>query len=293
MRDLSSLANVCQSLLSLILSTNFPQERDNAVVRLRQMLGQIAKMPLSKQSSTTQASLVKFGDMIRDYNKRCQEYEAMKAQQSRRIEQLEADNQKLSANLVSEADTRADLLAHIEKLQAENRHLKAALQTNAKIEPHDGDAQPDACSTGDGVSDLGTKYVQFDKLRVEVANTFTSSRWRGVVALHLGISRKCLDAWEVVGVVPNEYVDRVRAMTDDDRKPASRKPWSQDELKCLEGSLAQELSDLQIAGLITQKCGRKRLESSVVRQRCRLRREGKWRPPTNHSPTQPAHAIVP
>lgn len=296
MRNLNSLVHVSESLIARILDSSFPEERDTAAGKLRLMLSQIAKMPHSTQASPKQASITKYEGMIRDYNKRFREFEVKAAEQSQRIEQLEAENQKLSAEIVAEADARAELSVRIKKLDAENRRLEAALQANDKIELLDVDIRPDACSSQEGVSDLGTKYVQFDKLRVVVDNTFSSRRWKGVVALHLGISRKCLDAWEVVGVVPDVYVDRARAMTDNDRKPASRKPWSQDELECLEASLARELSDLQIAGLITQKYGRKRLESSVVRQRCRLQREGKWRPPTNHSPTQPAqpvHAMVP
>jgi hypothetical protein len=119
-----------------------------------------------------------------------------------------------------------------------------------------------------------TGYLHYEDLAARAHAIFGRAHWRGALAYHLGISIKVMSAWKTVDLVPASFVAELERMTEVERQPASRQPWTPDEHQALKALINARQTNLEAARILSARFGRRLYESSIAGQRRRLGREG-------------------
>ena len=127
------------------------------------------------------------------------------------------------------------------------------------------------------VSDTERQYVSFDVIEAKARKRLDRKYTKSLLAFELEISTKTLTAWQTVGIVPIDLVNKVEEFSRDQLEPASRTHWSEDEVTKLKEVLCEGLSDLEAARTLSTQFGRRRFEPNVARKRRQLAEKG-WKP---------------
>jgi hypothetical protein len=163
----------------------------------------------------------------------------------------------------------------MEALQAQNLSLKVeAQQLQAEVEGR----KAEVGTLKAAASHNDRSYVTFDSFGASAGRTYGRKLWKSAFAFEAGITVKEINAWETVGLAPADWLAKLDALTDYQRKPTARKPWTAEERARLRAVLDQGHSDLATAQILTEEFGRRLYESSVANQRRQLFRNNGWAP---------------
>jgi hypothetical protein len=170
-----------------------------------------------------------------------------------------------------------------QKLVAEHERLKR--QKEASHSAHAGPRETGVQSTFDGgkIQEQRADFMTYSAFAEEAERKFGRKHFKSAFAFHGGIPIKQLRAYKIAGVIPVSMVSVLRAMTDEQCKPASRKRWSEGELDQLEEFLNRGESTLSIARALSCRFGRPVYETSIMGKRRRLVRERSWTAPPRTS----------
>jgi hypothetical protein len=156
--------------------------------------------------------------------------------------------------LTAENQTQAERIAELEARIVE---LEAAQK-----------AKPAAAT----VSDTGEEYVPWIEFEAAAMKAFgREGSWKSVAAFEMDMDVKVLNAWQTVGVIPARYVAMVQALTDDQKAPASRKSWSDDDYARLQALVDKGKRNREIAKILSREFGRRLIETSITGARRRSR----------------------
>jgi hypothetical protein len=165
------------------------------------------------------------------------------------VERLREENDTLRAEKRAQAERIAELEARVTELEA------------AQAEP--------AAAT---VSDTGEEYVPWIEFEAAAMKAFgREGSWKSVAAFEMDMDVKVLNAWQTVGVIPARYVAMVQALTDDQKAPASRKSWSDDDYARLQALVDEGKRNREIAKILSREFGRRLVETSITGARRRSR----------------------
>jgi hypothetical protein len=155
--------------------------------------------------------------------------------------------------LTAEKQTQAERIAELEARIVE-------LEAAQKAEP--------AAAT---VSDTGEEYVPWVEFEAAAIKAFgREGSWKSVAAFEMDMDVKVLNAWQTVGVIPAKSLDVVKGLTEDQKAPASRKKWTDDEYARLKALGAEMHRDREIAKILSREFGRRLVETSITGARRRL-----------------------
>lgn len=153
----------------------------------------------------------------------------------------------------------------IKELKEEIAELRKTLKTEPPAPPKN------PASSADAVTDTGQRLVAWTKFAEAAQKKFgRTTAWKAVFALEINTEMKTLNAWEVVGLVPEEYLTLLDSFTPAQCEPASRKRWSDDERARLGAMVADGLCDLEIAQRLRNEFGRRLTEGSITGARRRF-----------------------
>ena len=126
-------------------------------------------------------------------------------------------------------------------------------------------------------SDDGALYVSYERLVSKAEQISGHNCSKSSIAFALDIGLSTLSAWQKVGIVPMGFVNKLGELSEDRFGPASRAPWSEDEVNKLKEFVSERTSDLDAARTLSKQFGRRRFELSVARKRRQLAEQG-WKP---------------
>ena len=171
--------------------------------------------------------------------------------------------------------------AEVEALQEQNSLLGEevdSLRTEVAILTTENSAVKAA------TSDTGRTYAPFGLFAEHARLRFGRKTWKSAFAFDVGITVKEINAWKTVDLVPAEWAATLDRLSHEERKAASRQPWTDDERARLRELLEHGFSDLAAAQLLTGELGRRLLEPTITGQRRRLSKEGGWVARTRQAP---------
>jgi hypothetical protein len=150
--------------------------------------------------------------------------------------------------------------------QAQAERIEALEAKISDLEAAQTQAEPAAAMD----SDTGEEYVSWAEFEAAAVQAFGRDSWKSVAAFELDMDVKTLHAWQTVGVIPARYVAMVKALNDDQKAPASRRKWTDDEYERLETLVAEGHRDREIAKILSLEFRRRLVETSITGARRRL-----------------------
>jgi hypothetical protein len=201
----------------------------------------------------------------------------------REIRRLRSAETRLSNKIKKVGESHKAVCSEHQKLVAEHERLKR--QNEASHSAHAGSRETGVQSTINGgeIEAQRADVMTYSEFAEEAERKFGRKHFKSAFAFHSGLSIKQMNAYQTAGVIPMGMVSVLRAMTDEQCKPASRKRWREGELDQLEGLLNRGESALSIAKTLSFRFGRPVYETSIVGKRRRLVRERSWTAPPRRS----------
>ncbi len=202
-----------------------------------------------------------------------------------RVRELQQQVLHLARHCEERRSAHADTTNDLRRAKAERDAIKEAYAAlHAKYERLQ--AENAALREGTAASDTGDAYMRFSVFRQRATAIYGRDRWKSAFATAAGISIKELNAWETVDTIPAALAVKLDALTEEQRRPASRKPWTGDDIKRLKQVLDAGKSDLEAAHILSVHLGRRLHETSIAGQRRRLFRDTGWLPRRKATKTQ-------
>jgi predicted RNase H-like nuclease (RuvC/YqgF family) len=179
---------------------------------------------------------------------------------------------------VAKAETERDLAqcrSTIDALQAQNHSLQSE---GERLQAEVNGLKAEVHALKEVVSDDARAYVNFADFARRAGQSYARKLWKSAFAFEAAITIKEMNAWETVGLAPAVWLAKLDALTEEQRKPTARKPWTAKERARLQAILDQGHTDLATARILTGEFGRRIYESSITTQRRQLFRQEGWAP---------------
>lgn len=226
-------------------------------------------MKASPQDALLEEEIKRLKEMVQDLNQ--------SVEQSMRSQKILLENHEQDKAIYLERISRLtrdcdDWQQESERLQAINEFL---MDRNDLLE-------------SSSLSDTEKLYVNYELLVTKAEQISGHNCSKSSIAFALDVPLNMLSAWQKVGIVPVDFMNKIKEFSEDQFEPASRAPWSADEVNNLKELLSGGLSDLDAARTLSERFSRRWFEPNVARKRRQLADHG-WKP----SPKDRSTAVRP